>query len=190
MLYDYHIQAAYQLVKTECAELEGLDPVCIQRSLNDKMKPVCNFGACVLHCNPAPHWILLVRHKKSSVAYLYDSLRIHYNPLIRRSIAEFFYLIGNSVLNVQFKPCHQQTNGVDCGLFAIANLFNIVKNINPCQVTYNIPLMRPHFRDCILKDKFALFPIIVHPNNYQPSYYFRSNKSNIIHFYHQTMLCW
>ena len=158
VLYDVHIQAAYNLVRAECPELEGMAPVCIQRSSNDKMKPVRNFGACILHCNPSPHWILLVRHKKSTVACLYDSLGIQYNTLIRRSIAELFYPFGNTYLNIEYKPCHQQTNGVDCGLFAVANLFNVIKNISPTQVTYNIPLMMQHFKHCILDQKFALFP--------------------------------
>ena len=177
MLFDVHIQAAYDLVRIECPNFEGMAPVCIQRSSKDKMKPVQNFGACILHCDPSLHWILLVRHRNSSIACVYDSLGIHYNKLIRRSIAELFYPFDNKPLNIEYKACHQQTNGVDCGLFAIANLFNIVKNINPMQVTYNIPLMRGHFKDCIVKEKFALFPIIVYPNNYTPSYYFSSNAN-------------
>ena len=50
---------------------------------------------------------------------------ITYLPLIGRSIAELFSTLNNNIVTIEYKPCHQQANEIDCGLFSIANLFNI-----------------------------------------------------------------
>ena len=42
---------------------------------------------------------------------------------------------SNTIGNI-YKPCHQRRNLVDPAYFAVANLFNIVKNINTTQVAY------------------------------------------------------
>ena len=57
---------------------------------------------------------------------MFDSKGVTDNLLvcICRSIAKLFSNHTN-IVHVDFNPCRQQRNDIDCGLFAIANLFNI-----------------------------------------------------------------
>ena len=45
-------------------------------------------------------------------------------------------------------PVQQQTNGSDCGVFAVAFAACLVYGENPSNVTFDIPKMRPLLRQC------------------------------------------
>ena len=93
------------LVKTNYPKYDRLRRICIQRSENDKMQPFDSIGGVtILHYDPKPHWILASRLEKQINIWVYDSLGITFNPLIKRSVAELFARDTNT-LNVQFKPC-------------------------------------------------------------------------------------
>ena len=164
MLCDFHIEAAYDLVKAKFPKYCGMRTVVIQRSTNDKMRPLeSNFGGCIFHCDPSLHWILATRSANQSIVNIYDSMGVTFNPLIKRSVAELFVKPGVNSIDICFRACCQQRNGIDCGLFAIANLFAVAQGYDPSRLRYNIQLMRPHLRKCLLTNKFALFPLVVHP---------------------------
>ena len=107
MLYDYHIEAAYDLLKQRYPKYNGLGRVCIQRSDNDNIKSLNPnaVGGSIFHCDPAPHWIFATRLKDTTNIFIYDSLGITFNALIRRSVAELFGTAGINNLSVEFKPC-------------------------------------------------------------------------------------
>lgn len=55
-------------------------------------------------------------------------------------------------------PVRQQLNLSDCGVFAIELATCLVYGLNPSQVHFNIPMMRPHLLYCLKACAMQLFP--------------------------------
>lgn len=67
---------------------------------------------------------------------------------------------GMKTLNVSILDVQQQTNGVDCGVFAIANLtdFCFSEDIKDQPIPFDIEKMRSHLIKCLEDKKFEKFP--------------------------------
>lgn len=67
---------------------------------------------------------------------------------------------GEKTLDVSILDVQQQTNGVDCGVFAIANLteFCISDDIKEQPIQYDIEKMRSHLIKFLEDKKFEEFP--------------------------------
>ena len=52
-----------------------------------------------------------------------------------------------------------QTNGNDCGAYAIANMVSILHGIDPRSVSYNVSAMRRHLQQGLENKKTTVFPI-------------------------------
>ena len=76
---------------------------------------------------------------------------------VAKQIAAFSYCelaeIVAEVLSVQ-----QQTNCVDCGLFAIAFATSLAHNENPVRRVYNTTKLRQHLVSCLEAGKVSVFP--------------------------------
>ena len=60
----------------------------------------------------------------------------------------------------------QQSNGVDCGVFAIAFISYILsQHKSPIDAKFNSSKMRPHLLHCSLEDKVTEFPRTEHAIN-------------------------
>ena len=68
------------------------------------------------------------------------------------------YLLGDRYLGIIIAPVQQQLNGSDCGIFAIAFATCLVHGIDPQEITFNIPQMRPHLLSCLKSGGITVFP--------------------------------
>ena len=67
-------------------------------------------------------------------------------------------LYGPNLNRITNMPVQQQTNGSDCGVFAVAFATCLVYGQNPCNVTFDVPKMRPHLIQCLKRGCMNLFP--------------------------------
>lgn len=62
---------------------------------------------------------------------------------------------------IERPPCKQQTNGIDCGAFAIANAVQFISEGSlPHFTDYETSKMRQHLFDCLLRGMMTPFPVI------------------------------
>eukprot|EP01084_Bolivina_argentea_P169336 293568_1 len=62
-------------------------------------------------------------------------------------------------------PCQQQTGGIDCGLFAIARIFDYAAGYrNLGAIYYDQSKMRHHFAQCLLNNHITRFPLLNEAN--------------------------
>ena len=106
-----------------------------------------NHWVCVSSINCAPGYVNLM-----------DSLS---NPVLSQEIVDLVKnLLGPSYKGINHLPVQQQLNMSDCGVFAIAFATCLVYGLNPSQVRFNIPMMRPHLFNCFKARAMWLFPTI------------------------------
>ncbi len=56
----------------------------------------------------------------------------------------------------------RQSNGYDCGIFAVAFALSLIDGENPCNITYDSKKLRRHFKQCLINGKFTKFPVVPH----------------------------
>ena len=67
-------------------------------------------------------------------------------------------LLGGRLARLQFVPVQQQTNGYDCGIFAIAFATCLALGTNPSNATFDIQRMHSHLVTCLRATKMSTFP--------------------------------
>ena len=67
-------------------------------------------------------------------------------------------LLAGSFQKLEYAPCQQQTNGSDCGLFAIAFATSLVLGSIPQDMTFDIAKMHPHLEACLRVGSMTQFP--------------------------------
>ena len=87
---------------------------------------------------------------------LYDSF---YSDAISQEIEQQTNdLLGGRLLSLVPASVQQQSNGSDCGIFAIAFAACLVFGIDPSHVNFDVPTMRPQLAACLRNKKINLFP--------------------------------
>ena len=87
---------------------------------------------------------------------LFDSL---YHDIISQEVEDQVkYLLADSFQKLQYAPCQQQTNGRDCGIFAIAFATSLVLGSTPQDMTFDIAKLRPHLVACLRAGAMTQFP--------------------------------
>ena len=66
-----------------------------------------------------------------------------------------------SQMVINIKPVQQQSNGVDCGLFAIAFVTSLLNGEDPAKVTYDTDDLRPHLMRCFASGNICPFKQVV-----------------------------
>ena len=56
-------------------------------------------------------------------------------------------------------PVQQQSNGSECGVFAIAFATSLVHTLDPKVPQFNVPQMRPHLYACLKAGLITPFPM-------------------------------
>ena len=64
----------------------------------------------------------------------------------------------NSELEIHIPSCQQQKNGVDCGIFAVANAYYILSGIDVSSIRIVENKMRAPFLQCLEQGHFEPFP--------------------------------
>jgi len=71
---------------------------------------------------------------------------------------------GDTLFQCTFPSCQQQTGAVDCGLFAIARLFEYATgNYDLENVVFEQSGMRMHFVNCVKRNQLTPFPKLTNP---------------------------
>lgn len=69
-------------------------------------------------------------------------------------------LLGGSLVGLNFVPVQQQSNGSDCGVFAIAFATCLVLETDPMQVTFDVNGIRHHLASCLRNRAITMFPCL------------------------------
>lgn len=67
-------------------------------------------------------------------------------------------LLGGRLIALDPKPVQQQTNGSDCGVFAVAFATCLVFGVDPTFINFDAQGMRPHLATCLRNGRISLFP--------------------------------
>lgn len=148
------IQQAQVLLQKENSAIEGFQ--------RPTLGPARNFNVVsgefvqILHTG-SDHWVCV-----SSIGCLpghvnlYDSL---YHDAISQEVEDQTNdLLGGRLASLQFVSVPQQTNGSDCGVFAIAIATCLAFGTNPSHVTFDIQGMHSHLVACLKAGKMSTFP--------------------------------
>ena len=108
------------------------------------------------------HWVCTANlddHRgRNDSASLYDSLNGGKVPhRVATQIAAFSFC-QDAELKITVEPVQQQSNGVDCGVYAIAFATSLAFGEDPCKITYDEPKMRAHLLHCLKSRKMIPFP--------------------------------
>jgi len=108
------------------------------------------------------HWVCVSNTDgnkcDNSVCYLYDSLASsEVAKEITKDVAAFSMCTDDSIHFITM-PVHQQSNGVDCGVFAIAFAVALAHGKDPTLLAFEESLMRSHLLECLEDKKVRLFP--------------------------------
>lgn len=115
-----------------------------------------------IHHTGYQHWIASLQIKESKKVMVLDSFNKKRDYVSQSTQLQLgkMYGKGEKTLDVSILDVQQQTNGVDCGVFAIANLteFCISDDIKEQPIQYDIEKMRSHLIKCLEDKKFEEFP--------------------------------
>ncbi|XP_065670722.1 uncharacterized protein LOC105849232 isoform X2 [Hydra vulgaris] len=113
------------------------------------------------------HWVCVTTYDcNPGEIYIFDSLfcgSVSYDT--KKQICSILHT-ELKYLVIKVLPVQQQTNGVDCGLFAIAWARQILetKGIPSTAMTFDQKQMRKHLLHCIVNNRLDVFPTAVNPN--------------------------
>lgn len=149
------IQAAQVLLQEVNMLIEGLQ--------RPTLGPVRNFDIVtgefiqILHTGNN-HWVCI-----SSIGCLHGSVHLYdslYHDVISQEVQDQTNdLLGGNLIGLDFVPVQQQTNGSDCGVFAIAFASCLAFGKDPSHITFDIPRMRPHLAACLKNSEMSMFPV-------------------------------
>ena len=108
------------------------------------------------------HWICVANTQRNktdnSYCQIYDSLTNGSVPLdVAKQIAAFSYCELAKIV-AEVLPVQQQTDCVNCGLFAIAFATSLAHNENPVRRVYDTTKLRQHLVSCLVARKMSVFP--------------------------------
>nr|XP_047123076.1 uncharacterized protein LOC105846387 [Hydra vulgaris] len=106
------------------------------------------------------HWITISNvNCPADTIFYYDSLfHGQVKDHVKQQICNIYKTKGK-ILTIHVRKCQQQTNGVDCGIFAIANALNILHKFDIGALSLDKDKVRKHFIECIKKRHFSAFPV-------------------------------
>ncbi|XP_065653455.1 uncharacterized protein LOC136080567 [Hydra vulgaris] len=116
------------------------------------------------------HWLCVTTYDcKPGEIYIFDSL--FHGSISLHTKRQICYLLHCQEKNLTFKvlPIQQQTNGVDCGIYAIAWARQILetKSIPSTYLTFEQSEMRSHLLKCILNNRLEIFPVTKNPSSFR-----------------------
>ena len=164
MLTDMTINLAQNALKKQYPEdsgfedtLLGIIPDFSKHSGNSRYFQILHTGSL--------HWICIANVFKEGClspenVNLYDGLNSNgkINPHTQDQIADYLYLPNAPEIHVDVQPVQQQTNGTNCGLFAIAYAVDLVHKEDPTKIRYNERRMRSHLVECLTEGSLTPFP--------------------------------
>lgn len=103
------------------------------------------------------HW-LTVAGSESNEIRCFDSMKKSSFPhSVLRQIAQLMHTSERQI-RIITSPVQQQTNGYDCGLYAIAFATELAFGFNPEEASFNQSEMRSHLLNCYKNQTMDRFP--------------------------------
>ena len=161
MISDESINLAQNLLHEQFPGIDGFFDTTLALSnsfeIVKKWKPFIQ----ILHTG-SHHWVCVANmtpdRQENNKCILYDSLNSGtFNSTVASYICALSYC-KSKVLDVQIEQVQQQSNFVDCGLFAIAFATSLAFSENPGLVCYEEGVLRHHLVECLEKNYMEPFP--------------------------------
>ena len=182
MLTDESINIAQNILEKQFPKIAGLQDTAIGKT--QAFDIIRNEEKCIqiLHAGSF-HSILLPTHKKNktdnSYCQIYNSLTNGSVPLdVAKQTAAFSYCESAEVV-AEVLPVQQQTNCVDCGLFATAFATTLAHNENPVRRVYDTTKLRQHLVRVWRLGKCRCFHFIVQMKKKTSKQHLMLLKSNV-----------
>ena len=127
--------------------------------------------ACQIHHTGRDHWVVSFRDETDSL-FMFDSLGIErptrfiMTPSLSIQLGLMYGKNTDQDLEIIIIDTQKQTNGVDCGVFAIAHLteFCVKGTLNPT-ATFDTKKMRDHLHNCLNSGSLSCFPTVARRPN-------------------------
>ena len=105
------------------------------------------------------HWIVISTIGcKQATVNVYDSLHGRLPSHAKCVIADLLRS-QEAEITINYMDVQWQSNGYDCGLFALANAAMLCNVMNPTKFTLDQGQMRKHLANCLETGRFTVFPI-------------------------------
>ena len=106
------------------------------------------------------HWVCVsnIGCSRNNQVKLYDSLYSGIAPFTREQIAALLFNQESDGIEICVPPVDQQTNGTDCGVFAIAFATALCYNMDPTSLKFNRRAIRAHLLDSLKNGYIGIFP--------------------------------
>ncbi|CAN8023348.1 unnamed protein product, partial [Ixodes persulcatus] len=156
-LSDSVMNIAQYLTRKKFPRWGGFQDVLLAQGL--KFKQIRDPFIQVLHTKDPDHWLTVsnIGAPPNSV-FVYDSIDEDVPPDAVKQVCSILKLqLAN--INVFVKPAQSQGGTLDCGLFAIANMYCIASGKDPTTVSFRQHSMRTHLLNCLKKGVMTDFPI-------------------------------
>ena len=164
MLTDMTINFAQNILLRDFPTISGLEDTTVGAVLNFSKHDGKSPYIQVLHTGSL-HWVCISNMSenglvKADVVNLYDSLnnRGTVNTHVRDQIADILYVPSAPEIHVDIQPVQQQTNGTNCGVFAIAYAVDLANDQDPTKIRYDEGKMREHLMTVFKWKDLNLFP--------------------------------
>ena len=128
MLTDISIDACQRILRKQFSVRSGLQDTILGQKLTVKERN--RKFVQILH-NGSFYWINVsnINYQKNGIIY-YDNL---YNCKIKDHIkmqVRNLYKCPKDEVAIKVRVCQQETNAVDCGVYAVANAFSLSSNVD------------------------------------------------------------
>ena len=108
----------------------------------------------IIHLQSRTHYIL-TRQLPDETIEVYDSLNCE---SLNEETSRLMHMLYPKFSKIVKCNAQRQEGGVDCGLFALANLTMLANGRDPTTVAFNQSKLRDHFMRCMKKKKISYFP--------------------------------
>ena len=148
------IDAAMTLLQYQYPSISGLESSALAIQLDFRRHS--SFFVQIINRSPrdmGTHWLVITNLGcQSNEVRIFDSAFDNIPYLEEQVIAKLINTKENELVM-------QQTNGNDCGLFAIANAITLCLGLNPCDLNYKVREMRGHLIKCLENKELKMFPV-------------------------------
>ena len=112
----------------------------------------------ILH-NGRGHWVTISTiGTKHPEVLVYDSMHSIAPDMLQQQIAALLQT-KDEAITLKFAKVSMQTNGSDCGVYAIAYATALCLGTSPAKLLFDDSKMRPHLIKCLEDGCFTMFPV-------------------------------
>ena len=156
-LTDKIITTAQMLMLQHFPNMAGLQPPPLQKFFQFDVH--CGEFVQIINVRNN-HWcVVSTVGCEKGVVNVYDSL---YSSVLDSTTHLIASMVSSSAskLVVRMMDVERQSNGSDCGVLAVAYIFDICSGFDPCMVKFNHKLIRQHLVTCLENCQFSRFPLL------------------------------